>query len=187
MKNMMGLEAAVARYGDGLFRYCAGILCDWHEAQDAVQETFIKAYSRQVVYREDGNFGGWLYRIAYNTCVSMLRKKRFRPAAARDGANNGSVYADGRVPQPDMRYDDPVATRFLSDELMQALRILSPQERALMLARAVDDMDFRQMAAVFGASEATLRKRYERARKKMQQCIGEMRNERSEMLCQTME
>jgi len=182
MQNMMKLEAAVARYGGALFRYCAGILCDWHEAQDAVQETFIKAYTRQEIYREDGNFGGWLYRIAYNTCVSMLRKRRFLPTAWVPGLR---VDGTKHNAASDGAYDDP--SRFLSEELLGALRILSPQERALMLARAVADMDFRQMATIFGASEATLRKRYERARKKMQQCMGDRRNEGSEMLCQTTE
>jgi len=158
MHNMMKLEMAVARYGGALFRYCAGILCDWHEAQDAVQETFIKAYTRQEAYREEGNLGGWLYRIAYNTCVSMLRKKRFKPTATvREGA-----------------YDDPAAARFLSEDLLNALQVLSPQERALVLARAVADMDYRQMAATFNKSEATLRKQYERARRKMQQSMDKI-------------
>ena len=185
MQNKMKLEAAVERYGGALFRYCAGIMCDWHEAQDAVQETFIKAYAQQVTYREDGNFGGWLYKIAYNTCVSMLRKKRFSPVSAASLARaDDAAVQNGKV---NGTYDDPAMARFLSGELLQALQILSPQERALMLARAVDDMDFRQMAEIFGASEATLRKRYERARRKMQKCMMDVRNERSEGLCPTMD
>lgn len=166
--NMVKLDEAVTKYGASLFRYCAGVLCDYHEAQDAVQETFIKAYAGQATYTHDTNFGGWLYRIAYTTCVSMLRKRRFRLMTEREKAGQS------RIPAADE------GSHFLSEELVRALRTLTPEERSLLFARAVDDMDYRRMSQVFGASEAALRKRYERARKKLQENFQDLKGE---LLC----
>lgn len=169
---MITLEEAVKRYSATLFRYCSGVLCDYHEAQDAVQETFIKAYTKRESYRYDDNFGGWLYRIAYNTCLSMLRKKRFRPLGWGDSSKARESVSS-----------DSVEGRFLSEGLLKALRTLSAKERALIFSRALDDLDFRQLAIVYNTSAETLRKRYERARKKLQKHFLKNGNERSEPLC----
>jgi RNA polymerase sigma-70 factor (ECF subfamily) len=169
----MQLEEAVGKYGAVLFRYCCGVLCDYHDAQDAVQETFIKAYTKKAAYRRDTNFGGWLYRIAYNTCISLLRKKRFRLLA---GGEEAREKADGYT-------GNPPEGRFLSKELVEALLTLSPEERALLFNRALDDLDYRQLAKIHNASEAALRKRYERARKKMQERLSPNAYEGSGTLC----
>jgi RNA polymerase sigma-70 factor (ECF subfamily) len=149
------LEDAVSKYSGVLFKYCCGVLCDYYEAQDAVQETFIKAFTAD--YR-DGNYAGWLYRIAFNTCISMLRKKKF--------------YFLGKFGDASEENEKNVACatneNFLSEEMLKALGKLSPRERALIFSRALDDLDFKQLEKVYNASAATLRKRYERAKKKMQ-------------------
>ena len=61
------LADAIALYGQPLLRYCHHILCDYHEAQDAVQTTFVKAWLRRHTLRGGGqdNERAWLYRIAY--------------------------------------------------------------------------------------------------------------------------
>jgi len=147
------LEEAVERHSGVLFKYCYGILCDYYEAQDAVQETFARAFTKQASYREDTNYAGWLYRIAYNTCIGILRKKRFH------------LYEEIEKP-----YTTP--DNSLSEEMLKALAALKPRDRALVFSRAIDDMDFAQLESVYNVSAATLRKRYERAKKKLQKHLN---------------
>ena len=69
------LEEAVARYGQALLRYCHHILCDYHEAQDAVQDAFFKAWR----YREHlraAPLQPWLYRLAYTACIDQIRRRK---------------------------------------------------------------------------------------------------------------
>ena len=62
-------------YGQPLLRYCHHILCDYHEAQDAVQATFIKAWSHRAGFR-GGSLQAWLFRMAYTTSICLLYTSR---------------------------------------------------------------------------------------------------------------
>ena len=74
MQTEQDLEKLVRTYTPALLRYCTGILGSEHDAQDAVQQTFIKAWQRRHTLREgENNIRAWLYRIAYRTALDMLR------------------------------------------------------------------------------------------------------------------
>lgn len=70
------LEAVIARYGQALLRYCHHILCDYHEAQDAVQDALLRAWSRRNRFRAGTNLEAWLYKLAYHACIDLLRQRR---------------------------------------------------------------------------------------------------------------
>lgn len=79
------LEEAVARYGQALLRYCHHILCDYHEAQDAVQTALLRAWDRRSRFRAGTNLEAWLYKLAYHACIDLLRQRRrqlFPPSPA---------------------------------------------------------------------------------------------------------
>lgn len=144
------LREAIELYGHRLLRFCHGILCNYHEAQDAVQLTFIKAYRKRNSFKQSLSLQAWLYRIAYHTCLDMMRRNKWELF--------GLFYN-----KSDIEND----TSYISAELKEALLSLSPKDRALLFSRAVDDKDYAELADVFHASAAALRKRYERARKKL--------------------
>lgn len=140
------LDAAIARYGQSLLRYCHHVLCDYHEAQDAVQLTFLKAWDNRESFRPGTNLRAWLYKLAYRTCVDLLRARRRQlftpPPAPRD---------------PD----------YIGPALRSALEALSPQDRGLVFGRVMEELSYDELSAIYGISAAALRKRYERARRKL--------------------
>lgn len=144
-----GDEAALAQvigqYGQPLLRYCHGILCDYHEAQDAVQITFIKAYDHRRKVPE-GALCPWLYRIAYTTSVDLLRRRRLRGAV--------------RLSPP------PAPDAYMRAELREALMTLTAAERALLFSR-VEGAAYEELERVYRVPAATLRKRYQRAKDKL--------------------
>ena len=71
------VEKMLTQYGDELFRLCVLYLKDVHEAQDAVQETFIKVYRNWHSFRHESSEKTWLIRIAIHTCRDMCRKPWF--------------------------------------------------------------------------------------------------------------
>ena len=107
MQTEQDLEKLVHAYTPALLRYCTGLLGNEHDAQDAVQQTFIKAWQRRhTLHQGENNTRAWLYRIAYRTALDMLR-------AAKRAAN---------YPTPQPLEQDPG----ISDELRAALNALSP-------------------------------------------------------------
>lgn len=145
------LNEAIELYGHKLLRYCHNILCDYADAQDAVQETFIKAYYKRSLYKENTSMQAWLYRIAYTTCIDMLRYKKIRSFFPYR-AHTTHVYNDNE---------------YMSEELKTALMTLSPKDRALVFSRVIDEKSYSELELIYNSSASALRKRYERAKKKL--------------------
>ncbi|MCI8477181.1 MAG: sigma-70 family RNA polymerase sigma factor [Oscillospiraceae bacterium] len=141
------LTAAIGHYGQPLLRYCHHVLCDYHEAQDAVQIAFIKAYETRSRFHSGTNLRAWLYKIAFRTCVDLLRRRRRQLF----------------LPPSDAGWDPG----YIGPELRQALESLSPEDRGLLFGRILEECSYEELSQIYGKSAATLRKRYERARRKL--------------------
>lgn len=149
MQTEQELEKLVHTHTAALLRYCTGLLDGEADAQDAVQKTFIKAWQKRHTLKYDGtdNERAWLYRIAYHTALDMLR-------AARRAAE---------YPTPEPLEQDPG----ISEELRAALDTLKPLDRALILERVLDELDYKTLAQIHGRPTAYLRTRYQRAKKQL--------------------
>jgi len=169
------LEQAINAHGKAIFRYCHLLLRDYHEAQDAVQTTFLRAFhsktSREKVFGED-DLVPWLYKIAYNCCVDILRKRkryfRFLDKEKSFAEQNWQIWQNGQTHHMKFTGEDG-----MTEEVRAALGKLSPQDRALVISRLMDDMDYEQLSQIYNTSAAALRKRYERAKKKLAQALRE--------------
>lgn len=152
------LGYAIERYGQQLLRYCHNILCDYAEAQDAVQITFIKAYDRRKNFQSGTSLSAWLYRIAYTTCIDILRKRKL-------------LFF---MPKTQSSYDSyAIEDSFIEADLKTALLTLSPAERGLIFSRIIDEKTYEELESIYNVSSATLRKRYERAKKKLAKALKE--------------
>ena len=152
----LDLEVMVTAHGKQLLRYCCAMLRDYHEAQDVVQVTFLKAFAKKDSIK--GELIPWLYRTAYNNCIDILRKRKWQRF----------LFTEERDSQMSYSMEDG-----MSEEIREALSVLSPDDRALIVCRALDDLEYEQLSQIFGATPATLRKRYERAKKKLAQALRE--------------
>lgn len=152
------LDLAMERYGQPLLRYCMGILCQEQDAQDVVQATFWKAYQRRSRFQKGTSLSAWLYRIAYTTSIDLLRRRRVQ-----------SLF----FPPPERPETEP-----MDETLREALLALTPRERALVLGRVLEEKSYEQLAEIFQAPPATLRKRYERAKHKLAKLLTEAQTEK---------
>ena len=142
------IETVVTAHNHALLRYCHSILCDYHEAQDVLQTTFIKAW--QNIHRfhgDDKDLLNFLYKIAYNACIDAIRRRRQRLKHS--------------LKLPEQTND------YIPENIKTALESLSLLDRAVIYSHAVDEMPFAELATIYGKNAAALRKRYERARKKL--------------------
>ena len=145
------LEQMIAAHGAGLLRYCHSILLDYHEAQDVVQSTFIKAYSK-IISNVSEIHGAWLYRTAYAACIDIIRRKKLQNLFFLKNSEQEAT----TTPE-----------YFISDNVNSILSQLPPKDRALVFSRAVEGLDYNELVTVYGTNAATLRKRYERAKNKL--------------------
>ena len=143
------LEEVINLYGEKLLRYATAILCDYHEAENVVQEVFLSAYQHRTTF-DGSNLSAWLYKITYNRSLNQLKKRRFL------------FFSEIRVEAV-----SPANDTGLSDETLYALRRLKPKERALLYGRIMEEQSYKELSILLGCSPATLRKRYERAKKKL--------------------
>lgn len=136
-----------------IFRYCYPMLGNRQDAEDMVQETFIRAYKHLGKYRAEGRFQGWLFTIAHRLCLNKLRRKnRFR---ALMNKLESETSASHTVEAPDI-------------EAFSLLDSLPPKAKALVILRVLHDMSYEEIGTILGISASSLRKQYERARKKLQ-------------------
>ena len=143
------IEELVEAYSERLLRYATSILYHHQDAEDVVQEVFVAAYQNLSTF--DGrHLSAWLYKITYHKSITKLRKRKVLPF--------------GELPVNTVVTPQSTA---LSDETMQALGRLKPQERALLYGRIIEGYSYEELAEQMSTSPATLRKRYERAKKKL--------------------
>lgn len=143
------LEEIIDLYGEKLLRYATAILCDYHEAENIVQEVFISAYQNRVMF-DGNNLSAWLYKITYNRCLNQLKKHKF-------------LFFNEMRSEIVLHECD----KGFSDETMRALQKLKPKERVLVYGRIMDGQSYEDLAKLTGSSPAALRKQYQRAKDKL--------------------
>lgn len=143
------LEEVINIYGEKLLRYSTAILCDYQEAEDVVQESFIAAYQNKNKF-DGGNLSAWLYKITYNRSLNQLKKRKIFYFS--------EIHGEAVLEEKDKE---------LSDETLRALRKLKPKDRALLYGRIMEEQSYEELSLLTGISPATLRKRYQRAKDKL--------------------
>jgi len=147
----MDLEEIIPQYGEKLLRYATSILYSHSDAEDVVQDVFI-SYLQNSKRFEISNVSAWLYKVTYNQCLNKIKgAKRRKLFFFEDVKEEPAVYMEDNLSMP---------------EIMEALKRLTPQERALLYGRAMNGQSYEELSQIMGATPAALRKQYERVKKK---------------------
>lgn len=147
------LCALMQRYERDVLRLCCAILRDAHLAQDAAQETFIKAYGALGAFRGDCSEKTWLMRIAVNTCRDMRRSAWFRFWSGRVSLD--ALPEPAAAPTPEHEW------------LALAVMRLPRRELEAVLLRYDQDMQVREIAQALGVSPSAVSQRLKRALRRL--------------------
>ena len=143
------LERLMAQYGTALLRMCCLYLRDYSLAEDAVQETFLKAYARLDSFRGDCSEQTWLMKIAINTCRDMLRSAWMR---------HHDRYADlSQLPERAYCPEPP------DDTVVQAVSALPPRLREAVLLRYYQGMKVDDVAQALRTTRSGVKHRLKQA------------------------
>ena len=157
-------DQLMAAHEGRVFAICLRILRDREEALDATQETFI------IVLRKAGSFEGrsafstWLYRVAVNTCYTMLRKKGRRPTTPLPGAHD----------PPDLSATDRIRAAELRPMLEEALATLPEEFGPAVLLSDLEGLPLRRVAEILEVPLGTVKSRVFRGRKLLAEHLGNL-------------
>jgi RNA polymerase sigma-70 factor (ECF subfamily) len=146
----------VSRYQLRLFRFAYRLLRDRNEAEDAVQETFVRAYRALPAYRPSGYFSSWIYSIALNECRRRMRG--FRPAFSLDLAP-----AARNAPDPQLS----VLNRERNRHLREAIDALPEHYRLVMILFYFEEMSVEEVSRALKLSISAVKVRLHRARERL--------------------
>ena len=152
-------------YSRRVYRTLLGVTNNPQDAEDALQDAFLRAFLAIESFEGRANFYTWLTRIAINSALGILRKRRCRPETSLDPSSQ----REDEGPQEEFRdlAPDPeqiYAEREEREKLMQAIQRLPPQLRKATQARMTENCSVKELACRLNISEAAAKSRLHRAR-----------------------
>lgn len=159
----------VDRHKTGLFQLCLAVLRDPHEAEDAAQVVFIKAYRSLGTFRGGSTFRTWITRIGLNQCKDILRQKSRRKFLSLDFLLEGDHTVPAvLVSNPGMDLPEGPA---VTPEMFKTLS--EGERKILRLVQEREDLSYEEMGKELGLSLDGVKGRLKRARAKIQLLLKE--------------
>jgi len=172
-----GDEAAIRllmrRYNQALFRTARAILKDDTEAEDALQDAYLKAFRAMGTFRADAKLSTWLIRIVANEALGRLRKaRRSAEIIVLDGGTDIETRDDMTTTQneaqPEREAERAQARRIMESKIDELPDVF----RAVFVLRAVEEMTVEETAAALEIPDATVRTRFFRARALLRESLA---------------
>ena len=162
----------VELYSARIFSACFSHLGNRQDAEDCVQETFIKAYRGIGDYSGRSSFYTWIYRIAINTCLDFRRKNRHYPSLSIDEVletDDSQVFQQvpDRGPLPDELAESAEMTCLVRQEIEN----LPDYLREIIILRDLEGLSYHELSQILHLSEGTVKSRLSRARSHLMEKI----------------
>ena len=159
-REMGALREAYELHGERVQRLCLRLLGRRADAEDATQEVFLKLFERASAFDGRARFSTWLHRLTVNLCLHRMERERLRLARALP--EDGGVLADPCATPP-----EALSRTEAREALERLLARLSPEHRAVLVLRELEELSYQEIAAALGLPEGTVMSRLSRAREKL--------------------
>ncbi|GAB6393995.1 MAG: DNA-directed RNA polymerase sigma-70 factor [Bacteroidales bacterium] len=167
LRNPSTLRDAFTRivdlYGEKLYWQIRKMVLSHDDANDILQNTFLKAWTNIGYFRGDAKLSTWLYKIAVNECITFLHRQRAMNNVSIDDTDvfllerlKGDVYFDGDEAQM---------------KLQQAMMLLPEKQRLVFNMKYFDEMKYEDMSEILGTSVGALKASYHHAVKKIEEFL----------------
>lgn len=147
-------------YSKAMYNICHRMMNEETDAEDALQEAFVKAFANLNTYKYDATFGAWLKRIVINTCISKIKKRKMLFTDIDD-----KDFVDvQQVDYGDVQMD--------VQKIQRAVSILPEGYRVIFSMYALEGYDHQEIADVMGISVGTSKSQYSRAKVKIKEILS---------------
>lgn len=158
-------ELLVAKYQRKLMRLVSRLVRDPAEAEDVVQEAFIKAYRALPQFRGDSAFYTWLYRIGINTAKNyLITQGRRAPTSTESDAEDAETFDDADGLRDINTPESLLATKQIARTVNSAMETLPEELRVAITLREIEGLSYDEIAETMGCPIGTVRSRIFRAR-----------------------
>ena len=155
------LDRLMREYGDSVFRMCFLYLKDYHLAEDATQETFMKAMRSYDSFLHNSKEKTWLIRIAINTCKNVMRTRWFRfPMMDIEEQQ----YLD---------IQNSIEELIEKDSISSAIMSLKRKDRELIILYYYQELSVKEISVIMNKKENAINQQLKRARKKLKDYLKE--------------
>jgi RNA polymerase sigma-70 factor, ECF subfamily len=172
--------ASAMQYAPQLYSAAMRMTRNPSDAEDLVQETYLRAYRSYATFEEGTNLRAWLFRILTNTFINTYRAKQRRPQETDLGDTEDLyLYKNVRNIDPSSRSaEDTLFDLFTDDEVKAALESLPDNFRMPVLLADVEEFSYKEIAEMLDIPIGTVMSRLHRGRKAMQKQLVEFATER---------
>ena len=171
--DIPAFETLVGRYERKIFRLTQNITQNREDAEDAMQEAFLKAFQHLGEFQGNSRFYTWLVRIAVNQALMKLRKRRPNVVSLDVELDTGEDMMPREVedwgPSPEQRYEQTELSGILSNMIGE----LDPQFRVVFQLRDIEELSTEETAEALGLSVPAVKSRLLRARLKLRQKLNQ--------------
>jgi RNA polymerase sigma-70 factor (ECF subfamily) len=154
----------VGLYQDKLYHMAYRMLYNRQEAEDVVQETFLRVYKNLDRYDETMKFSTWIYRIATNLCIDRIRKRK--PSYSLDAESNDHEGLDGysMIPSDNRTPESETLLSETQRTIHQAIETLPAKYKSVMVLRYLQDLSLQEIGEVLDMPVTTVKTRVHRGR-----------------------
>ena len=184
MPNEQHGSAAIGlEYLDGLYGYAMVLTRNRAEAEDLVQETYVRAMPAMNRLGPDSNVKGWFFKILRNAWLNHLRKRRTAPEIAWSDVEDGLV---GDIAEPSKDSYHAYVSKMEREQVRAAIQALPAKFREIILLREFEELSYDEISGLLDCPVGTVMSRLARARSKLralltctkpESCVGKVRDE----------
>ena len=155
----------VDQYRDMIYTVCLRMLGSDADAEEAAQDAFVKAYRSLASFQGRSKFSTWIYRIAYNQCISLIRK-RVKMIDLVDEV------PEGEISEGDLSGLDALSAEERSKYLHMAIEALPETDSVVITLFYYEELSLEEIAEITGLTSSNIRIKLHRSRKKMYHVIN---------------
>lgn len=165
-------EALMEKHMGIIYNIALRMAANQDDAEDMTQEIMIKIFRSLGSFKGNSKFSTWIYRVAVNTCLDELKKKKNKKHLSLDAEISGD---DGEN-QIEIKDDSPSPEKLaeqneLRDMVAAAVKLLSDEHRAVIVLRDIRGMSYSEIAGILGCSDGTVKSRISRARAQLKMIL----------------
>jgi RNA polymerase sigma-70 factor (ECF subfamily) len=167
--NAWDFEAAAVPFVDALYNTALRMTRNPQDAEDLVQETYLKAYKYYDKFTEGTNFKAWLFRILKNTFINNYRKRQQEPPQnafdeIEDVFETQVSSESGSIPNP----EEDALENVLDEDVQRALDALPDEYRMVVILADLEDFSYQEIADILEIPVGTVMSRLYRARRRLE-------------------
>lgn len=171
--DLVAFDVIVARYKEHLINYIMSFVGERSDAEDIVQDTFVKIYRFRQSYKKVAKFSTWIYTVAGNLARSELRKRRRQQLYTM--SNLGNDGKEFEAVETRVNSDEMTDSAVTKDLIRKAIRQLPEKYQDIIRLREIENLSYEEIAQQTDLPIGTIKSRVNRARERLQKTLKFLR------------